>query len=157
MEISLKDEHKVGSVEANEKNKFKFEWLNKSIKVKLPAKGTNAEEIEIKVGDSIKKIDVSGTVNCQLCADNIYYGKRGFSAISSHLQTKKHLSKVEAKLENYVLPANFFATSKSAAQCSEIPSVPCASCSSSVQMPVNVPLSDRYKCAILNIRSTSGK
>lgn len=74
MEINLNDEHKVRSLDANEKNKFKFEWLNKSMKIKLPAKGndTNVEEIAVKVGDSIKKIEISGTVNCQLCSDTIY-------------------------------------------------------------------------------------
>ncbi|GBN78213.1 hypothetical protein AVEN_45094-1, partial [Araneus ventricosus] len=127
------------------KKKFKFEWLNKSVKIKLPAKGNNTsvEEIAVKVGDSIKKIDISGTVNCQLCSDTIYYGKRGFSAISSHLQTKKHLSKIQAKRENYTLPANFFGVSKSAAPCSAVPSAPCASSSTTIQMPVNVPQSDR--------------
>ncbi|GBN62329.1 hypothetical protein AVEN_172281-1 [Araneus ventricosus] len=124
MEINLNDEHKVRSIDANEKNKFKFVWLNKSVKIKLPAKGnnTNVEEIAVNVGDSIKKIDISGTVNCQLCTDTIYYEKRGFSAISSHLQTKKHLSKVQAKRENYTLPANFFGVSKSAAPCPAVPS-----------------------------------
>ncbi|GBL66512.1 hypothetical protein AVEN_259786-1 [Araneus ventricosus] len=127
------------------KNKFKFEWLNKSIKIKLPAKGknTSVEEIAVKVGDSIKKIDISLTVNCQLCSDTIYYRKWGFSVISSHLQTKKHPSKVQAKHENYTLPANFFGVSKSAAPCSAVPSVPCASSSTTIQMHVNVPLSDR--------------
>ncbi|GBN13793.1 hypothetical protein AVEN_133559-1 [Araneus ventricosus] len=145
MEINLNDEHKVRSIDANEKNKFKFEWLNKSVKIKLSAKGNNTsvEEIAVKVGDSIKKIDISGTVNCQLCSDTIYYGKRGFSAISSHLQTKKHISKIQAKRENYTLPANFFGVSKSAAPCSAVPSAPCASSSTTIQMPVNVPLSDR--------------
>ncbi|GBM80336.1 hypothetical protein AVEN_132899-1 [Araneus ventricosus] len=111
----------------------------------MPAKGNNTsvEEIAVKVGNSIKKIDISGTVNCQLCSDTIYYRKRGSSAISSHLQTKKHLSKVQAKHQNYTLPANFFGVSKSAAPCSAVPHAPCASSSTTIQMPVNVPLSDR--------------
>ncbi|GBN19209.1 hypothetical protein AVEN_6412-1 [Araneus ventricosus] len=97
------------------------------------------EEIAVKVGDLIKKIDISGTVNCQLCSDTIYYGKWGFSAISSHLQTKKF--KPSIKIIPYQLI--FFGVSKSAAPCSAVPSTPCASSSTTIQMPVNFPLSDR--------------
>ena len=85
MEKNVSDEHKVLIINANEKNKFKFEWLDKSATIKLPASAHNVDvtELSVKVGDCIKKIEVSGTVNCQLCCDTIYYGKRGF--IDVHL------------------------------------------------------------------------
>ncbi len=77
MEVNLRDEHKVRLMDASEKNKFRFEWLNKCVTIKLPnVNDARVEVMSVKVGDWIKKIDVSGTVNCQLCSDNIYYGKR---------------------------------------------------------------------------------
>ncbi|GBM52250.1 hypothetical protein AVEN_97382-1 [Araneus ventricosus] len=141
MEINLNDEHKVRSLDANEKNKFKFEWLNKSIKIKLTAKGNNTsvEEIAVKVGDSIKKIDISGTVNCQLCSDTIYYGKRDSVRFLATYRQRSTFQKF--KLSMKIIPYQLiFLVS---APCSAVPSAPCASSSTTIQMPVNVPLSDR--------------
>ena len=84
IEVDLKNEHKVRMIDKNEKNKFKFEWLNKPVKIILSTNddATNGE-LSVMPGEWIKKIDVSGTVNCQLCCNTIYYGKRGF--IDVHL------------------------------------------------------------------------
>ncbi|GBN43427.1 hypothetical protein AVEN_119217-1 [Araneus ventricosus] len=74
------------------------ESLPRRVAAVINARGT---QLVIKVLSLIQwHFSVSGTVNCELCSDTIYYKKRGFSAISSHLQTKKHLSKVQVKHEN---------------------------------------------------------
>ena len=65
MEVNVRDEHNVQIIDANEKNKF--EWLDKSVAIKLLVSAHNVDvtELSVKVGDCIKKIEVSGTVNCQ--------------------------------------------------------------------------------------------
>lgn len=134
MEVNSKDEHKVRDIDAAEKNKFKFDWLSKTVKVTKTVSNILSEDIEVKVGDCFKKIEVSGKVLCNLCKDNIYYGKRGFAAISDHVKSKKHLIKEKTKRENFILPANFFSSLPST---SAVPSEPL------VQPPINVPLCDR--------------
>ena len=95
-------------------------------------------------GKWIKKIDVSGTINCQLCSDTIYYGKRGFNANADHIKRKKHASKVIARKTNYILPANYFGIPNLTTSCLSETSAPFASTSNSAtQMPINVPLADR--------------
>lgn len=57
MEVLSKDEHKVRLIDQQEKNKFKFDWLNKTVVIKLVKNVDKkiVEDVEVKVGDSIKK------------------------------------------------------------------------------------------------------
>ena len=119
------DGPKLREIDKNEKNKFRCDWMTKSVKLKLGDK-----ELDVKVGDNIKKVEVSGKAICQLCCDYIYYGKRGYGAISDHLNTKKHMEKVFLKSSNYSLPCNFFSKSST-------------SSTSSVPAQMSVPLCDR--------------
>lgn len=99
----ISDASKVREIDVIEKNKFRFEWLTKAVKIKHP-KG----ELDVSIGDTIKKVDVSGKALCSICNDLIYYGKRGCSALTDHLKSTKHTEKIYTKKENYSLPSNFF-------------------------------------------------
>jgi hypothetical protein len=147
MEVLSKDEHKVRLIDHQEKNKFKFDWLKKTVLIKLPKNVGDAiaEDVEVKVEDSIKKIDQSGKVMCFLCSDIIYYGKRGYAAISDHIKSKKHSAKEQIKVTNYSLPSNFFSASKPSTSTEAVAKMPEAT---------NVPLCDRVvnsQCLILGI------
>ena len=100
--ISGEDESKVRDIDREEKNKFKFDWLSKTVKLEQDGRST-----DVSFRETIKKIDISGKAVCTLCNDVIYYGKRGCVAISDHLKTKKHKGKVFLKKENYALPSSF--------------------------------------------------
>lgn len=127
----VSDSVRLREIDKNEKNKFRFDWLTKTVKLKLGDK-----ETEVIVGDCVKKVDVSGKAICNLCTDFILYGNRGYGAISDHLKTKKHKEKVFEKKANYTLPSNFFFSKQSEAA---------ASSSSMANIPLkqNVPLCDR--------------
>lgn len=121
----ISDIAKARDIDRDEKNKFRCEWLMKTVTVKFGDK-----ETDVVVGDSIKKVDVSGRTTCSICSDLQYYGKRGFSAISDHLKSKKHAEKVLIKDDNYSLPSTFYDTNTSNA-------------STSASTPRNVPICDR--------------
>lgn len=121
----ISDSANVRKVDILEKNKFRYEWLSKSINIKLPD-----QETEVLVGDCVQKVDVSGKAICSICNDFIYYGKRGYSAISDHIKTKKHRDKVFLKKSNYTLPSSLFCTSS-------------VTNTASTSMSQNVPLCDR--------------
>lgn len=128
------DSGKLRDIDSLEKNKFRYEWLAKTVKLKF-----KSQETDVLVEDCVKKVDVSGKAICSLCNDFIYYGKRGFAAISDHLKTKKHIEKFFLKKTNYALPSNFFGASPASISgdltiqpSSSIPAV-----------PHNVPLGDR--------------
>ncbi|GBN85682.1 hypothetical protein AVEN_122395-1 [Araneus ventricosus] len=68
MATTVSDSPKLWDIDKNEKNKFQCDWLGKKINLKLGEKETDAS-----VGESIKKIDVSGKVLCILCNGFIRY------------------------------------------------------------------------------------
>ncbi|GBN78845.1 hypothetical protein AVEN_147570-1 [Araneus ventricosus] len=127
------DSPKLRDIDKNEKNKFRCDWLEKKINLKLGEK-----ETDISVGESIKKVDVSGKVLCILYNDFIYYGKRGFRAISDHIKTKKHMDMVFTKNANYSLPSNFFPSRSSSSAAATTDLTP---------VERNVPLCDRISNA----------
>lgn len=65
--------HEVGrakEVDAQVINKFRFDWLETSVTLK----SKKLNEIEVKLGDSIEKLDLSGKATCSYCTDVISYG-----------------------------------------------------------------------------------
>lgn len=120
---------KAREIDKNEKNKFRCEWLAKTVTVKHAGK-----EMDVIVGDTIQKVDVSGKTICSICSDLQYYGKRGFSAISDHLKSGKHAEKVILKDDNYSFPSSFFADN---------PSTSSAPKTNAAPTKVNVPICDR--------------
>ena len=84
-------------VDAGLKNKWNFSWLDATVKTKLQL-GNTMKEMELRVGDTINKIDVAGQAFCDLCADALKYGSRGKVSLTNHLTTEKHLQKVKTQL-----------------------------------------------------------
>lgn len=101
--LTIHDEHKAREIDKTEKNKFKFSWYSTVVPVKY-----KEEEFEVTIGNSIKKINVSGRAKCALCYDIIYYGKRGLAAITSHIKCGKHAEKESIKRKNTAMPSSFF-------------------------------------------------
>lgn len=102
--LSINDEHKARLCDKLEKNKFRFDWLTKEVEI------DEDKKTKVTTGETIKKVDISGKVICELCNDLIYYGSKGFTAISKHLKRKKHVDKVNLKLSNYIVPSDFFSS-----------------------------------------------
>ena len=120
--LTINDEHKAREIDKDEKNKFRFAWLKNIVPVKC-----KNEEFDITVGNSIQKINTSGKAKCLLCTDIIYYGKRGFSAISSHIKSGKHAEKEDLKRKNFSMPCTFFpnaASNKSTSAALACPNIP---------------------------------
>ena len=93
------DELTLIEVEKNEANKWKWDWLEKSVDVDpskvVPKSGWSKGSINVLVKNYIRKVDVAGKALCNLC-DGVYikYGSTGFKAISDHLKSKKHVRNV---------------------------------------------------------------
>ena len=51
------------------------------------------------------QIDVPGVAICPLCLnEKISYGNRGLPALTDHVKTRKHYSRVIERIENYKIP-----------------------------------------------------
>ena len=51
------------------------------------------------------QIDVPGVAICPLCLnEEISYGNRGLPALTDHVKTRKHYSRVIERIENYKIP-----------------------------------------------------
>ena len=60
------------------KNKFNWSWLEEIIEVVVPdSKGGGKTAINIKLGDTIKKIDEPGQAYCEICMLVVSYGTTG--------------------------------------------------------------------------------
>ena len=116
-----KDAQLLDDIEADVKNKFRFEWLEKSIKIRVQKadKSVN-KKTETETGDTditlthefsikewIVKIRTAGKAKCMLCTNLINYGNRGQVAIVDHCHSKSHEAKVTEKLAHYSLPASY--------------------------------------------------
>lgn len=97
----LKKEEFALAVEIDKglKNKWSPLWLEATVKTTLVLpKGK--KEVELRVGDSISKVNVAGKAICDFCQDTIKYASRGKACLINHLTTEKHLKHVKTRLTN---------------------------------------------------------
>lgn len=90
-------------VDAKIKNKFRFDWLDTVVKVTCK----NAGDVEIRLIDSIVKVDIAGKALCNFCNYVINYGSKGKSALIEHVKSVKHITCVDNRKTNYTLGAQF--------------------------------------------------
>ena len=64
---------RVREIDVKIKNKFRFEWMETTVLLK----SKKCNECEVKLGDSIEKVDVPGKAQCSYCNDVINYGSKG--------------------------------------------------------------------------------
>lgn len=76
----------VREIDSSVKNKFRWEWLEKKVDLKL-----KKQEVSVLLSECIQKINIPGKAICSLCKDQIYYGGRGWNSLLSHLNSSKHL------------------------------------------------------------------
>ena len=83
--------------DSNVPNKWKWEWLSKSVQV---------GEQEQRIGQHMRKIDVAGTARCLVCTKEVAYGKRGIIALTEHVATKRHQDTFRALQATTTLPGS---------------------------------------------------
>ena len=104
------DELKLVDIDKDQSNKWRWDWLEKSIVVDpakiLPKSDWSKGSLTLLVKDYIRKVDIPGKASCTLCENNGYikYGSTGVKAILDHLKAKKHVRNVVTEMENSRLP-----------------------------------------------------
>ena len=98
--VENRDEGTVRTIDAECKNKFRWEWLEKQFN-------------NIALGDFIKKIDIPGKALCTVCNDIIFYGTRGRKALESHAESKKHNKLIQLQRKNYSISSAYILDSDS--------------------------------------------
>ena len=81
------------------KNKFRWAWLENVVTVDL-----GREQVQVCIGDFIRKIDVAGKALCIFCDDMINYGSRGYKT-TTHRITETHQESRDQKDQLHVCPA----------------------------------------------------
>ena len=95
METFLETPVEVQEIDAEIRNKFKFEWLS--------VKDCNGDFFS----DYIRKPKVPGQVFCVHCKYYINYGSGGKRCLASHAKSTKHVSMRNLKITNQKLPSSF--------------------------------------------------
>ncbi|GFR78886.1 hypothetical protein ElyMa_004006600 [Elysia marginata] len=96
--LTKAEEATVKEVDKDCKNKFKFQWLEEEVHVKL-----GALNYKVKIGDSIVKINVSGKASCEWCHSLLTYKGKGLSTLKEHLKTDSHVAQLKTRQSNYGL------------------------------------------------------
>ena len=112
--ISKDNEAAVKEIDKSVSNKFRWDWLDKTVKLTIKS-GKDSEEVIEKIGDFIVKINVPGKAQCLYCNDVITYGSRGRCSFVEHASKKKHLEIVTLRRKNYSLGSAFKVTSGASA------------------------------------------
>lgn len=84
----------IKTLEQNVKNKWNFNWLEEEVKV---------QEFNVKLGDTIVKINSAGKALCQLCNSVINYGGRGKCTLKGHIKSDMHHNRLKVQKTNYNL------------------------------------------------------
>lgn len=88
--LSRDQEASVAEIDKNVKNKFRWDWLQRTVTMKVKL-GKKIEEISETLEQFIKKCDLPGKAFCIYCNDVINYGSRGCVALIDHAsKVKKH-------------------------------------------------------------------
>ncbi|KAL8588059.1 hypothetical protein ACOMHN_012097 [Nucella lapillus] len=85
--------------DAGVRNSWNFSWLQGTVELKWREK-EKEKSVEVKLGDTISKINEAGKAVCSLCEDVIRYGSNGKKALTLHVTTAKHVTKVKDQLTN---------------------------------------------------------
>ncbi|XP_060764516.1 uncharacterized protein LOC132873191 isoform X2 [Neoarius graeffei] len=86
--IDKRDAAKVREIDAGIKNKFRWDWLDR--KVRITSVDGEHEAVSVTIGHFIQKLDVAGKALCTVCDDVVNYRSRGLKALESHAVTAKH-------------------------------------------------------------------
>lgn len=104
--VSKAEAASVKGIDGDIKNKFKFEWLEVEVEVKVDGK-----DCKVKIGDSIVKINRSGIASCEWCQKLLTYRGKGLSTLKDHLKTDKHINQLKTRQSNYSLGSFIVPTS----------------------------------------------
>ena len=85
--------------DAGVKNSWNFSWLQETVQLKWREK-EKTKSVDVKLGNTISKINEPGKAVCSLCEDVIKYGSNGKKALTIHVTTVKHVTKVKDQLTN---------------------------------------------------------
>ncbi|KAG1684638.1 Transcription initiation factor TFIID subunit 3 [Nymphon striatum] len=107
--ISKDNEPAVKEIDKSVSNKFRWDWLDKTVKLTIKT-SKGSEEVTEKIGDFIAKIDVPGKAQCLYCNETITCGSRGRCSFTEHSSKKKHLEIVALRRANYSLGSAFKVT-----------------------------------------------
>lgn len=115
MKFLTKDQESlILEIDSNVKNKFRLDWLDRKVTVKVKI-GSKFDEVTEALGQFLKKPDVAGKAYCVYCSDLINYGSRGCVALTDHAtKVKKHADKIAIRRSNYSLGSAFFKQTSSA-------------------------------------------
>ena len=96
--LTKAEEATVKEIDKDCKNKFKFQWLEEEVHVKV-----GEVDCKVKIGDSIVKINVSGKASCEWCHSLLTYKGKGLSTLKDHLKTESHVTQLKIRQTNYGL------------------------------------------------------
>ncbi|KAG1679720.1 hypothetical protein GQR58_012860 [Nymphon striatum] len=88
----------VREIDKLAKNKFRWDWLERTVKVQIDGK-----TVSTTLGEFFRKVDVSGRAICILCSDLINYGNKGWKPLENHVGTKKHIAIMLTRRSNYAI------------------------------------------------------
>ncbi|GFN88405.1 hypothetical protein PoB_001491100 [Plakobranchus ocellatus] len=101
--LGKNDLGRAKEIDAKVKNRFRYEWLETTVNLK----SKKLSEIEVTLGGSIEKLDLPGKALCSFCNDVISYGGKGKIALVDHVQSAKHIARVEHRRTNYTLGGQY--------------------------------------------------
>ncbi|GFO36923.1 hypothetical protein PoB_006342800 [Plakobranchus ocellatus] len=102
-----RDSTKDPSVHSQPRNRPHGIFSSQSVSVSTFSGPDGLSEIEVTLGDSIEKLDLPGNALCSFCNDVISYGGKGKIALVDHVQSAKHIARVEHRRTNYTLGGQY--------------------------------------------------
>jgi len=94
------DSHIIFEIDKTVKNKFRWEWLEKTVQVPL----SKGKAKHIAITEWIRKMDIPGKAKCITCRKLISYGSRGCISLVEHCESTQHLKIVKDVATNQSLP-----------------------------------------------------
>lgn len=89
--LNRSDEVDISALDKNVKNSWRWAWLEKEVK-------------GVYLRDVIRKLRSSGKAYCIICSKELLYGSRGFKALVSHMESRKHCAAVEQRQNSVAFP-----------------------------------------------------
>ena len=154
--IETRDDAKVREIDADLKNKFRWDWLDRKVTV-CPVGSSKEEPLSVLVADFVKKLDVAGKALCTVCDDVILYGSRGWKALQSHATSVKHRKQTFLLKRNYSISSAFRQPARtSAIGASDTAPRTCLTTTATSGVPTStakpvVPISDRMSHQQVNL------
>jgi hypothetical protein len=100
--LDRSDPRDIREIDKSCKNKFKWNWLETEVTIKL-----KSGEKKVMLSEHIRKIDVDGRAKCIVCPDILNYGGRGKSTLTSHTLSPRHVKEYENRMTSQQLPAAY--------------------------------------------------